>query len=180
MPSDRLPGDRPLLTTDRLELWLPKVGDTPQVHAIVNEPETARHLGPPQDYAEAFSRGLRAAGSWLLYGYGMFMLRKAGEEEIIGLAGIFHTYRGLGEGMDDQPEAGWIVGAGHVGRGYAREAMVAALEWFDRTHGPKRVVAMIEVGNDASFALAERLGFAEFRRAEKDGCELVLLERVPD
>lgn len=169
----------PAIETERLELWLPRKEDTAPVHAIVNEPNTARYLGPPQDYPEAFRRSLNGAGSWLLYGYGFFMLRELGGGEVIGLAGIFHTYRGLGPDSDDGPEAGWIVREASTGRGYAREAMEAAIAWFDQTHGPKRITAMIEPDNAASFALAARLGFEEYRRAEEDGFELALLERVP-
>lgn len=178
MPSDLARSDKPLLRTERLELWLPTRHDTAPVHAIVNEPETARYLGPPQDYADAFGRALKGAGSWLLYGYGFFMLRRRGASEVIGVAGVFHSYPGIGKDKDDLPEAGWIVREADTGHGYAREAMEAALAWFDREHGPSRITAMIEPGNAASFALAEKLGFREFRRTEEDGCELVLLERL--
>jgi len=57
------------------------------------------------------------------------------------------------------PEAGWIVRKDHWGIGLAREVMLAALEWFDRVHGPRRIACMIEEGNLGSERVAAALGF---------------------
>ena len=46
-----------------------------------------------------------SSGSWDLFGYGNFMLRYHGRNEIVGATGLFHTFRGFGQGMDDVPEA---------------------------------------------------------------------------
>lgn len=171
--------DRPHLVTDRLDLRVPEPADARAIFALISNPETHRFLGPQDTYPAHFNRFLRGAGSWLLYGYGFFMVREQGSDTVIGNCGIFHSHRGLGEDMDDGPEAGWVISAEHSGRGYAREAMDAVLDWFDRVHEPQRITAIIEPGNHASFALAARLGFAEFRRTEQEGCALVLLERQP-
>lgn len=171
--------DRPHLVTERLDLRVPEAGDSHAIYEIIGNPGTHRFLGSRETYPDHFSRFTRGAGSWLLYGYGFFMVREKGRDAVIGNCGIFHSYRGLGEDMDDGPEAGWILSADHTGKGYAREAMEAALAWCEAEHGPQRITAMIELGNDASFALAERLGFKEFRRVEIDSCEVVLLERDP-
>ena len=128
--------------------------------------------------AEHFERFCRNAGSWLLYGYGSFMLRERGGGELLGNAGVFHSFRGLGEDFDDAPEAGWILRADRVGQGLAREAMTAAFAWFEREHGRQRVVCMISPGNAPSLALAAKLGFAPMRDAQlPDGGAVRLLER---
>jgi RimJ/RimL family protein N-acetyltransferase len=58
--------------------------------------------------------------------------------------------------------------------------MQAVLDWFDREHGPRRIVCMIAVGNEPSLRLAARLGFAAMRQAElPDGDVVQLLERLP-
>ena len=60
-----------------------------------------------------------------------------------------------------------------------REAMQAALAWFDATHGQRRVACMIEEGHDASMTVAARLGFVEYARHQPDeGRALVLYERL--
>lgn len=171
---------RPIVTTERLELWMPTREDISTMHAIVSEPETKRYLGPSSEESEHFVRFCRNAGSWLLYGYGGFIVRFADSGEVIGNCGVFHSHRGLGEDFDDNPEAGWILRADSVGKGFGREAMTAAFEWFDRRHGARRVVCMIAPDNAASIALAEKLSFSAMRdTALPDGEEVRLFERLP-
>lgn len=172
--------DRPFLTTERLELWWPQSGDLKAMHAIVSHPQTGRFLGSSAALHEHATRFMRGAGSWFLYGYGPLMLRLRGSETLIGNCGVFHTFRGLGSDFDDNPEAGWIVAAEHVGKGLAGEAMRAVLDWFDREHGPRRIVCMIAVGNEPSLKLAARLGFTPLRHATLPGEDTAqLLERLP-
>ena len=168
----------PNLLTERLDLRLPLAPDLRAMGAIIAHEETRRHLGPVSDPADHFMRFSRNAGSWLLYGYGAFMVRLRGSEELIGNCGVFHTWRGLGEDFDDSPEAGWILRHDQVGRGIGFEAMSAVLGWFDRTHGPRRVVCMISCGNEPSIGLAGKLGFAPMRDTVlPDGDAVRLFER---
>jgi RimJ/RimL family protein N-acetyltransferase len=171
--------DAPRLVTERLELRLPTRDDVWAMHAIATQPPTARFLGSNRP-AEHFLRFSRSAGSWLLYGYGSFMVRERGKPDLIGNCGVFHTFRELGADFDDSPEAGWILSADHVGKGYAAEAMTAALDWFDGEHGPRRMVAMIAEGNQPSQRLAQKLGFTPMRDTVlPDGETVRLFERLP-
>lgn len=170
---------KPFLTTERLELWQPRAADLAAMHAVVSHPATGRFLGPSSQLHEHATRFTRGAGSWFLYGYGPLMLRLRGYDQVIGNCGVFHTFRGLGEDFDDNPEAGWIVAAEHVGQGLAGEAMRAVLTWFEREHGPRRIVCMITLGNEPSLALAAKLGFVPYRQAEQSGDLMQLLERLP-
>lgn len=171
--------DGPFLVTERLELWQPRAGDLPRMIEIVCDPATHRYLGPQGTYADHMSRIMRNAGSWVLFGYGILTVRLRDSGQVIGNCGVFHTWRGLGDDFDDRAEAGWIIGAGHVGQGYAEEAMRAVLAWFDAEFG-REVMALITPGNAPSFRLAEKLGFAELREAEMpDGEAVQLLRRAP-
>lgn len=171
--------NEPFLTTDRLTLHKPELGDAWPMFAIVSHPQTGRFLGSANSRADHFTRFQRNAGSWLLHGYGAFIVRLRGEPAQIGNCGVFHTFRGLGDDFDDRPEAGWILAADHAGKGYAAEAMRAALAWFESEHGPRRIVAMIAEGNHASMALADKLGFAPMRDALlPDGDAVRLFERL--
>ena len=175
-----------VIETDRLQMYRPRADDLESLFTMVAHPETRRFLGPTEaSMADSFARLLRNAGSWTLYGYGTFMVRLRGQQGILGTCGIFRSWRGFGsadgKGMDDVPEAGWIINAEHWGKGYAREAMEAALEWFDAEHGAQRTACMIEEGHVVSEKLAISLGFAAYDQHDpEDGTSpLILYERVP-
>ncbi len=170
----------PLLTTERLELWRPQPGDLDGLNAINTDPRTLKFLGNwGPSRADSFARLLRNAGGWSFYGYGVCIIRRRGDSQIIGTCGVFRSYRGFAHGLDDVPEAGWIVHPDHWGQGYAGEAMRAVLPWFDRTHGQQRVACMIEEGHAVSERLALQLGFTEYARHQEPGDKpLVLYERI--
>ena len=169
----------PVLVTERLELWRPQVGDRAGLRALIEPGEVRRFLGgmEPDDH-DVFMRLLRNAGSWALYGYGTFVVRERGRAEIVGNCGVFHSWRGFGRGLDDIAEAGWIVAKSAWGKGYAQEAMQAALSWFEREHGAAATLCMIEQGHRASEAVAAKLGYTACDRvAEKDERPLIVYRR---
>ena len=169
-----------MLVTERLELWRPQLSDRPLLEAMMASATVRKYLGAMEpDTPDVFARLLRNAGCWSLYGYGTFMVRERGRVEIVGNCGVFHSWRGLGADFDDKPEAGWILAESHFGKGIAREAMTAALGWFDREHGPREVVAMISPENRPSIALADKLGFKATRATElADGEAIQLYSRA--
>jgi RimJ/RimL family protein N-acetyltransferase len=158
----------PFLVTERLELWQPQASDRRLLMAMMAPAAVRTYLGTMEpDAVDTTQRLHRNAGSWALHGYGTFMVReRGGDGAIVGNCGVFHSYRGLGEDFDDKPEAGWILAETHFGKGVAREAMEAALAWFDREHGPREVVALISRENAPSLKLAKKLGFVETRQAQ--------------
>ena len=170
-----------MLTTQRLELWRPRASDRADLLAMMTPDAVREFLGPAEaSESDVFARLLRNAGSWALYGYGTFMVREKGRDgTIVGNCGVFRSFRGFGRGLDDVPEAGWIIAQTAWGKGYALEAMDAALAWLDREHRPERIACMIEEGHAASAKIAGKLGFVEYARHEPEGERaLVLYERV--
>ena len=170
----------PLITTERLELWQPVAADLAGLHGLTLDDEMRRFLGKhTANEADSFSRLMRNAGSWALHGYGTFMVRRRGTAQIIGNCGIFRSLRGFGKGLDDVPEAGWIIHRSVWGQGLAKEAMRASLAWFDKTHGPQRIACMIEEDHAVSDRLALALGFVRYdRHVLEDGATVDLYERV--
>ena len=176
----------PLLTTDRFELWRPRASDRAALFDLVVPEETRRFLGnrPTTEMDEAL-RLWRSAGSWALYGYGLFVCREHGRVEVVGTGGVFRSWRGFapdqgGLGLDDVPEAGWIIDQRWWGKRVASETMQAALAWFDSTHRVQRIACMIEEGHHASLRLADALGFEAYavHQGEDGERPLVLLERL--
>ena len=169
-----------VLTTDRLELWRAQPGDLEGLNAINTDPRTLPFLGNwKTSKADTFARLLRNAGGWSFYGYGVFMVRRRGQAQIIGSCGVFRSFRGFAHGLDDVPEAGWIIHPDHWRQGYAGEAMRAVMPWFGELHGRQRVACMIEAEHTVSQKLAAQLGFVEYaRHVDAEGKELVLYERT--
>ena len=172
----------PLLLTERFELWQPATTDLADLFDLTRDEETRRFLGTftPSE-SDSFARLLRNAGSWALWGYGTFVVRPRGEARIVATCGVFRSHRGFGAevGLDNVPEAGWIVHGNWCGQGTATELMCAALAWFDATQGRQRIAAMIEEGHAASDAVARKLGFVPYRRHQvEDGAVLMLYERL--
>ncbi|MXO75302.1 GNAT family N-acetyltransferase [Altererythrobacter aerius] len=168
-----------MLTTARLELWQPCAADEQELFELMQAPAVWRHFGAPSTRPDHNLRFMRNAGSWLLHGYGGFIVREIGGSAIVGNCGVFHSWRGVGDDFDDKPEAGWILAESHFSRGFAHEAMRAALAWFDAAHGPREVVCMIAPQNAPSIALAGKLGFVPTRSAELPGGEPVRLFSRP-
>ena len=170
----------PLLTTPRFGLWQPQAGDLDSLVALVDHAETLRFLGPARaDRQNQFERLLRNAGSWALHGYGTFAVRPHGSDELVASCGVFRSFRGFGKGLDDVPEAGWIVRHDHCGQGIALEVMEAVLAWSDAWHRLTRIACMIEEGNLASERVAARLGFVAYdSHRPEGGATLTLLERL--
>jgi RimJ/RimL family protein N-acetyltransferase len=173
----------PLIKSERLEFWGPRIDDLDDLVALIDHDDTRQFLGPARATPTSqFERLQRNAGSWALYGYGTFAVRLPGKPDIIATCGVFHTLRGFGQGMDDVPEAGWIVRRDMWGQGIASEAMTAALAWFDTHHSPRRVTCMIEDGNTASEKVAAKLGFKAYGKHMLDDEDplvtLTLFERL--
>lgn len=170
----------PVLRTARLVLTPPAAADLAGVHECLGSEEAMRFIGgQPATMADSFSRLLRGGGSWALYGYGMFHLRRVGEEDIAGVCGVFHSWRGFGQGLDDAAEAGWAIRPGLWGQGLASEAMTAILDWFDAAHGHE-TRCMIAQGHEVSERIAARLGYEPYgSQSEDDGTVLTLYRRPP-
>lgn len=168
----------PVLSTARLDLWRPAPRDHAELVAMLADEAVRRNLGNrPTGPAEEYSRLARHAGSWALYGYGSFMCRLRGEDTFVGICGVFHSWRGFADGLDDTPEIGYALERSYWGQGLAIEAARAAIDWFDATHGARRIACMIGAANLASLAVAARLGFLRYATHVEDEEALVLLER---
>lgn len=169
----------PELSTARLDLWRPAARDHAALVELLADDEVRRHLGNrPTGKVEEFNRLCRNAGSWALFGYGIFTCRARGTDEVLGICGVFHSWRGFGQGMDDTPEIGWIFARRAWGQGLASEAARAALGWFDAGFPGRRVACMINETNLPSLAVADKLGFVRYGAEDDHGAELILLERV--
>ena len=89
----------------------------------------------------------------------MFAVFERATNQFIGEVGLADFQRGLGDDFDGIPEAAWVFKGSSHGKGFALEAMTAAINWFDEQAFSSRSVCMIAPGNTPSIRLAEKLGF---------------------
>lgn len=136
------------------------------------------HLGgTASDREENWARIQRYNGHWALLGHGLFAVEDKANGVFVGEAGLARFERGLGEDFDPFPEAAWIFATSAQGKGYATEAMQAAIGWHEARFGPSRMVCVIAHENEPSLRVAEKLDFAVFAERPYKGADRLLLAR---
>lgn len=153
-------GAVPVLTTQRLILRGFAAGDFDAFAAIWGDAQVVRHIsGTPSSVSDSWSRLLRLAGGWPLLGYGYWAVEDAATGRLAGLAGLADFKREIDADIAGLPEAGWVFAPAFHGRGYATEAMNAALAWADGTLDADRTCCLIDPRNAASINVARKLGY---------------------
>jgi len=166
------------IETNRLILRPHEVSDFPAVRAMWSDPGVVRHIyDREQTDSESWTRLLRYRGHWSLLGFGYWAVIEKQDDSFIGEIGFADYRREIDPPFVDQPEAGWVMTTRSHGKGFAREAMEAALRWADKSLSMEKTVAMITPENTASIRLAERLGYAEARTSQFNGEDRLIFER---
>ena len=149
----------PCLETERLILRPTRVEDFEAWAAFAAHPESMRFLGGPQPRAVAWRAFIAMAGSWALYGFGMFSVIERASGRWLGRLGPWRP-----EGWPGN-EIGWGMIHDVEGRGFALEGARAAIDWAFDALGWTEIIHCIDDGNERSVALARRLGSVWQRRA---------------
>jgi RimJ/RimL family protein N-acetyltransferase len=149
----------PTIQTERLVLRHLRPSDIGYFAEAHGDEEIMRHLGGPISREDAWRRALTGAGFWSVLGIGLWAVERRSDERTIGHIGFFDFQRDMAPSIAGEPEMGWIFGREGQGQGFASEAGAAALDWFDRAIGRRSIPAIIDIENQPSMRLAERLGF---------------------
>ncbi len=163
--------------TERLVLDLPALEDFEPLAAMWADPQTTRHVGGPRGRDDSWMRLLRQRGLWHLLGYGYWTVREKASGRFAGNLGFADFHRELDPAFDCAPEAGWVFAGWAHGRGYAREALAAGLDWFDQTGVHASCHCLIDPENNASLRLAAAYGFAAPRSVLFKQAPTLLLTR---
>lgn len=140
----------PTLQTERLILRAPGPQDHAPFAAFLASDAT-KHIGGKRTEAESWRYLCEVIGHWSMRGFGRWMVTLKGSNDAIGLVGLHQPL--------DWPEreVGWYIWSG-TGKGFAREAGRAALDYAYDKLGWTTAVSMIDNGNDASVRVAEAMG----------------------
>ena len=156
----------PVLETPRLVLRGHRLEDFEATVAIWSDPVVQRHFhGEAQSREELWGKFLRHFGMWALKGYGLWAVEEKQTGDYIGTVGTFEVKRNIDPPLEDMPEAGWTLAARAHGKGYATEAMRAALAWTEVRLNYPRMFCIIDPANAASLRVAEKCGFKPWREA---------------
>lgn len=153
----------PTVETERLRLRAHTRADYETCVPMWNDPIVTRFIGGrPFTREEVWQRLLRYAGSWVLLGHGFWAIEDKASGKMIGEIGVMNARREMNPPFgEDEPEFGWALLPDAHGKGYAAEALQAALDWEAANLGSPCVVAMIDPDNAPSIKLAHKFGFRE-------------------
>ena len=103
---------------------------------------------------EVWARLLRHVGHWSLLGHGFWPVEEPATGAFVGEVGLADFKRDRSSRRLTAPEAGWVLAPGGTARGYAIEAMTAALAWTEAAMGFVETCASSSPANAASLAVA--------------------------
>jgi RimJ/RimL family protein N-acetyltransferase len=166
-----------VIETERLRLRGHTLQDFANVARMWADPKVTRFIGgKPASREEAWGRILRYIGHWQALGFGYWLIEeKSGR--FAGEVGFADMKRDITPSIDGMPEIGWALARAAQGRGFAAEAVKAALAWGDRHFASATSVCMIDPENAPSLKLAGKVGYAEFARTTYKGATTILLRR---
>jgi RimJ/RimL family protein N-acetyltransferase len=144
-----------------------------------SDPVVTRYIGgKPSTEQQTWSRLLNYAGHWALLGFGYWAVEDKATREFIGELGFADFKREIDPRMRAVPELGWAFASSVHGRGFATEAVRAAVAWGDANLESARTVCLIHSDNLASIRVAEKCGYHPFERTLLGDRPTVFFERV--
>ena len=129
------------------------------------DPEQMAMLGGLRDEAQTVEYLARNLQHWTDYGFGLWILREARENRVVGRALLRHL---LVEGRDEV-EVGYSLYPEFWGRGLATEIAAACLEFGRRELGLPSIVAITLPINLRSQRVLTKVGLAYEREVRHEG-----------
>jgi RimJ/RimL family protein N-acetyltransferase len=168
----------PVLETERLILRGNRLEDFDALAALWSDPGVVRFIsGKPFSPEECWSRLLRYVGHWALLGYGFWAIEEKATGRYVGETGLADFRRGLTPSLDGTPEVGWVLASWAHGKGYATEAVKAAVTWGADKFGTTPLCCIISPEHRNSIKVATKCGFREHARTTYKGGETIIFRR---
>ena len=157
-----------IVETERLVLRPHTSADFDECRALWRDPGVVAAIaGRASTQEEVWTRVLRYIGHWAALGYGYWAFVEKSSGAFIGEGGFADFKREMSPPLTI-PESGWALRDSASGKGYATEAMGAALAFADSSF-ETGTCCIIDPGNAPSLRVAAKLGYREaLRTAYKD------------
>jgi RimJ/RimL family protein N-acetyltransferase len=144
------------IRTERLLMRAPEEADADALLALHRDPAMVRMFGAT-DRVEVGEWIAQARDDWARTGCGRVLIFDRADGTFLGRSGLRHRPE-FGE-----TDIAWSLAAAARGRGIATEAGQAWIDWGFRELDAPYLTAMINHWNDASIAVAGRLGMERIR-----------------
>lgn len=142
------------------------------------DPAVVRYIGgKPFSGEEVWAKMLRHAGLWSLVGFGYWAIEEKATGDYVGELGFADFKRDITPSLKGMAELGWVLASRVHGRGYATDAVRAALAWGEGRFGGARTACLIHPENLASIRVAEKCGYQEFQRTTYKGQPAIIFVR---
>lgn len=165
-----------MIETDRILLRGWRESDAEPFLAMGNDPAVMEYLGPPQSRADVDAAIERQNGFIAAHGHCFWALERREDGAFMGFCGL--KPGAAGTPIEGRIEIGWRLAQPYWGKGYAREAAQASLDWAWRTPAIDSVWAITVPGNVRSWGLMERLGMTRHHDLDFDHPQPGLEERL--
>lgn len=168
----------PILTTERLLLRGHRLDDFDEFLAIWKQKDLVRFIGGELPTREqVWARLLRYAGMWHHLGFGFFAVEERGSGKLIGEVGFLDLHRDMCPTTEGTLEMGWSITPPKQGKGYATEAVNAAIAWADEQFAGRRMTCIVDLENKPSQRIAEKVGFRRIGEVNYKDRPNVMFER---
>ena len=168
----------PILTTERLLLRGHRLDDFDEFLAIWKQKDLVRFIGGELPTREqVWARLLRYAGMWHHLGFGFFAVEERESGRLIGEVGFLDLHRDMCPTTEGTLEMGWSITPPMQGKGYATEAVNAAIAWADEQFAGRRMTCIVDLENKPSQRIAEKVGFRRIGEVNYKDRPNVMFER---
>lgn len=154
-----------MIETERLVLRAWHRKDGPAFAAATNTPAVMRYLGGVYDDAHADATAAAMERQCAERGYCFWIVERRGDGALLGFCGLEDVDL-PGTPVDGRIEIGWRLREADWGRGYAKEAAIACLDWCWHNLVVSSVVALTVPDNAASRGVMAAIGMS--RRPDLD------------
>lgn len=155
-----------MIETARLILRGWREADIAPFHAMGQDEEVMRHIGPLMPLAEARAAYHRMEAMLAEHGYCFWAIERKEDGAFLGFCGL--KPGATGTPIEREIEIGWRLARDHWGQGYAREAAEASLAWGWANLPAPAIAAITTPDNRASWGLMLLLGMTRYPGEEFD------------